>query len=42
VVCTEKGGPLSPDQFSQRQVTTTAVRAPFGHAKPDEPVFAAT
>src|SRR5579859_6279509 len=30
VVCTEKGGPLSPDQFSHRQVTTTAIRAPFG------------
>src|SRR5271163_2589221 len=33
VVCTENGGPLSPDQFSRRQVTATAIRAPFGHAK---------
>src|ERR1700730_8256320 len=33
VVCTENGGPLSPDQFSKRQVTATAIRARFGHAK---------
>src|SRR5215510_5239385 len=33
VVCTENGGPLSPDQFSRRQVTATAIRAPLGHAK---------
>jgi hypothetical protein len=33
VVWTENGGPLSPDQFSRRQVTATAIRAPFGHAK---------
>jgi hypothetical protein len=34
VVCTENGGPLSPDQFSRRQVTATTSRAPFGQAKP--------
>src|SRR5262249_32918087 len=34
VVCTEKGGPLSPDQVSNRQVTATAIRARLGHVNP--------
>src|SRR5258708_1259891 len=34
VVCTENGGPLSPDQFSNRQVTPIASRALLGQAKP--------
>src|SRR5476651_2698910 len=34
VVCTENGGPLPSDQFSHRQVITTAMRASFGQEKP--------
>jgi hypothetical protein len=34
VVCTENGGPLPSDQFSHRQVITTAMRASFGQLKP--------
>src|SRR5450631_341980 len=34
VVCTENGGPLPSDQFSHRQVITTATRALLGQAKP--------
>jgi hypothetical protein len=35
----EKGGPLSPDQFSIKHVTTTATRAPPGHANPDDAIL---
>jgi hypothetical protein len=34
VVWTEKGGPFPSDQFSHRQVITTATRASFGQEKP--------
>src|SRR5262245_61775034 len=35
VVCTENGGPLSPDQFSRRPVTAMASRALLGQVKPE-------
>src|ERR1700735_3807811 len=40
VVCTENGGPLSPDQFSIRQVIATAIRAPFGQENPSRCLIA--